>query len=240
MNTGKPAPPAMGFGSVAPAERIESIDALRGFALLGILVVNTLFFALPVGVGLSTPGSGPAGTPSGDEDWLAWWIVNLLFQYKFMTLFSILFGVGAAIQFERTRRAGRSFSGFFARRMVVLLGFGILHAVLLWYGDVLAVYACCGLVLLLLIGLPNRVLVLIASLMLVFTAITSAGMIALEASLATGVALADEPLRGLEAIWFSEFNPMSPVWIQAERVAYGEGPIGDLFAFRITSSLRLL
>ncbi|MEC8733403.1 MAG: DUF418 domain-containing protein [Planctomycetota bacterium] len=240
MNTGKPAPPAMGLRSVAPADRIESIDALRGFALLGILVVNTLFFALPVGVGLSTPGSDPAVTPSGDEDWLAWWIVNLLFEYKFMTLFSILFGVGAAIQFDRTRRAGRSFSGFFARRMVVLLGFGILHAVLLWYGDVLAIYACCGLVLLLLIGLPDRLLILIASLMLLFTAITSAGMLALETSLAGKASVAEEPLRGLDAIWSSEFNPMSAVWIQAEQLAYGEGPIGDLFAFRITTWLVYL
>ena len=240
MNEGKPAPPAMGFRSVVPGDRIESIDALRGFALMGILVVNTLFFALPMGVGLSTPGSGPEGTPSGNEDWLAWWIVNLLFEYKFMTLFSILFGVGAAIQFERAHRAGRSFTGFFARRMVVLLGFGILHAILLWYGDVLAIYACCGLILLLLIGLSNRLLVLFASLMLVFTAITSAGMLALEASLAAEAPVADEPLRGLGAIWSSDFNPMSAVWIQAEQLAYGEGPVGDLFAFRITSWLIYL
>ena len=83
------------------------------------------------------------------------WIVNLFFQYKFMTIFSILFGVGAAIQWKRARLAGRNFDSFFLKRMAILFGFGVIHALFFWYGDILAVYALCGVWLLLFCRLSN-------------------------------------------------------------------------------------
>ena len=144
------------FDSVPIQDRIESIDTVRGFALLGILVVNTLFFAYPMNIALLPPVEGQIGSSDPLRDWTSWWIVSLFFQYKFMTLFSILFGVGAAIQYRRAQLSGTNFDSFFIRRMVVLLGFGILHAVLFWYGDILTIYACCGVWLLLFCRLQLR------------------------------------------------------------------------------------
>ena len=132
------------FKPVKVTERIESIDVLRGIALLGILVVNSLFFAMPVMIGMNTPGFGSEQVVANPVEWSSWWIMTMFFQYKFISLFSILFGVGAAIQFDRAKKAGRPFEGFFVKRMLILLCFGVIHALLFWYGDILTIYAILG------------------------------------------------------------------------------------------------
>ena len=108
---------------IAVNQRIESLDVLRGFALFGILVVNSLFFAMPMMPAIMPPWENYQGIAGSTSDWIAWWIITVLFQYKFLSLFSILFGVGAAIQFDRARAANQSFDWFFIRRMAVLLVF---------------------------------------------------------------------------------------------------------------------
>ena len=112
-------PSATTCGSFTPVggnERIESIDVVRGLALLGILVVNSLFFAFPLADAMGAPVPASEADPTRTWDLVGFVVVVVLFQYKFMSLFSLLFGVGAAIQFQRASAAGRRFESFFIVR----------------------------------------------------------------------------------------------------------------------------
>ena len=115
-------------------ERLESIDTLRGFALFGIIAVNTIVFAQPTAFGM------PLGSTS-QPNALTHLLVAWLAQSKFYDLFSFLFGLGFAIQMERWEAQG---PGRFRRRLLVLLGFGLLHGLLVWMGDILSIYALAG------------------------------------------------------------------------------------------------
>ena len=121
------------------AGRIESIDVLRGFALLGILVMNIQLFAMP-GAAYFNP------TVFGDLEGTnlhVWVASRMLADQKFMTIFSMLFG--ASIILMTSRPAGGSNLGrTHYRRMGWLLAIGLLHAHLLWSGDILFLYAVCG------------------------------------------------------------------------------------------------
>jgi uncharacterized protein len=130
---------------VAPSERLAIVDVLRGFALFGILCINILAFANPG----SPPGFGFRG---------AWWDVGFfagivtLVESKFFTLFSSLFGLGFALQLVSAERRGENLVPRFRRRLLALFGFGVLHIVLLWDGDILLLYSLVGF---LLLGLRN-------------------------------------------------------------------------------------
>jgi len=120
--------------------RIEFLDVLRGVAILGILPVNAWSFAYTSDV-YDDPSHPVAGGV------LAVVLVKWLFEQKFITLFALLFGVGIGVQRLRADAAGRSFAPPMARRLVTLLVLGVLHATLLWYGDIVFVYALMGLTL---------------------------------------------------------------------------------------------
>jgi uncharacterized protein len=127
---------------VAPSERINAIDILRGFAIFGILVVNTFYFFNPWYAPQITEASSGA-------DEAAHFLINFLFVSKFYTLFSFLFGLGMFIQMSRAEVRGRPFVPLYLRRLLILALFGLAHAVLLWIGDILFIYALTGLLLLL-------------------------------------------------------------------------------------------
>ncbi|MBL7253477.1 DUF418 domain-containing protein [Paractinoplanes lichenicola] len=116
--------------------RITAVDALRGVALLGILVVNIAFFA-------SGDAFHHAGGHSPTRD-----LVHLLFEMKFYLLFSFLFGYSFTLQIDSAARAGARFGPRILRRCAGLFALGALHAVLFFYGDILTTYAVLGLVLL--------------------------------------------------------------------------------------------
>lgn len=128
---------------VLPEERIVVLDVLRGFALLGILVVNL-------------PGAAASGYAWAAEldpfpawwDETAEWIVNTFFSGKFNSIFSFLFGLGFTIQLTRAADRGRNVTSAYLRRMGILFAIGVAHALLVWDGDVLHIYALLGLVLL--------------------------------------------------------------------------------------------
>ncbi|QNH13295.1 DUF418 domain-containing protein [Xanthomonas sp. SI] len=136
---------------VAPAERIVTLDVLRGFALLGILLMNIEGFVGP----LDTAMTGLDPLLRG-ADRIADAAVYLLVQGKFYTLFSLLFGMGFAVMAQRAEAARRQFGGFFVRRSAVLLLIGVLHAVLLWSGDILVSYALLAFMLLAFREAPTR------------------------------------------------------------------------------------
>ena len=131
--------------SIAPVsgtERLHSVDVVRGAAILGILLVNMGLFFSPIYLDLL----GLTWFDGGLDHAVKKGILAFA-QGKFYTIFSILFGFGLAIQSERFRTRGMSFARFWLRRMLVLLAIGLIHGLVLWYGDILAWYALGGLAL---------------------------------------------------------------------------------------------
>jgi uncharacterized protein len=127
-------------GPVAQPERISSLDTLRGFALLGILVMNIQSFAMPFAAYFNPTAYGDL---TGIN--LAVYLVGrLLFDQKFMAIFSMLFGAGIVLLTTRMEARGEKPARIHFRRMVWLLLFGLAHAYLIWYGDILVLYAICG------------------------------------------------------------------------------------------------
>lgn len=143
-----------GGGSAAEpnANRLTSIDAVRGFALLGILFVNIHFFGDVLGAAIN-PGA-PAGGSALDT--AAWWFTTTLCTGKFYPLFSMLFGAGLAIQFTRAQARGEGFWTRPARRLAALSLIGLVHGLLIWYGDILFMYSLVGFGLLLAVRLKVR------------------------------------------------------------------------------------
>jgi uncharacterized protein len=128
-------------GPTPPSERVVGLDALRGFALLGILVVNVRLFSMPEVVLLNPTAYGDF---VGANYW-AWFAGHVLVEQKFITLFTLLFGGGIALFTRNRERRGDPVLGLHLRRSGLLVAFGLLHAYLLWYGDVLVAYGVTAL-----------------------------------------------------------------------------------------------
>jgi uncharacterized protein len=151
---------ALPLTPVGEGERVVMIDVLRGFAILGVLIVNIQFFAFTVSGATDWHWEGLSPADS-----LARGAIQFFAEAKFITLFSILFGMGLAIQSERAAAKGRSFVGTYVRRLVVLLLIGAAHATLLWYGDILLCYALVGFIALLFHKARPRTLMIVAIVM---------------------------------------------------------------------------
>lgn len=143
---------------VSTKNRIASIDILRGVSLLGILLVNIIAFYVPMPHVYDL------------EQWFTSVKDTILYQYieiyvqsSFYPLFSILFGYGVAMQYKKATALQKPFYPFITKRMIVLFIIGILHAVLIWWGDILATYAFCGLFLIMFIRLNPKWLLSIAT-----------------------------------------------------------------------------
>ena len=134
---------------VAAQERITVIDALRGAALFGILTANMRAFFAPAAYYFN-PGDHWQGA-----DRLVQFLIDTFVSGKFITIFATLFGVGFAIQMERAAARGQSMS-FYKRRLVWLAVFGLVHALGIWWGDILLPYAICGFFLLLFRGSSQK------------------------------------------------------------------------------------
>lgn len=139
---------------IAPTERIAALDVLRGFALAGILLMNMESFVGPVLQAMT--GLDPTLTGFNR---LADGLIYFFVQGKFFTLFSLLFGMGFAMMVMRAEDAGRPFAGLYWRRSLALLGIGLVHALLIWSGDILVPYALLSLPLLAFRDVPARWLV---------------------------------------------------------------------------------
>ncbi len=131
------APPA---APVDEASRIVTLDVLRGVAVLGILLLNIWGFSLPQ-FAYSNPNA--MGELTGADYW-AWFVTYLLGDYKFVTLFSLLFGAGVVLMTGRAEAAGRDAGALHGRRMFWLAVIGASHGYLIWHGDILFIYAVCG------------------------------------------------------------------------------------------------
>jgi len=129
-----------GLMPVTAGARIQSIDVLRGFALLGILVMNIQSFSM-IDAAYFNPSA--YGDLHG-VNYVVWYAGHLVVDSKFMSIFSMLFGAGVILMTSRAEATGRSPRSIHYRRNAVLLAFGLAHGWLLWSGDILYSYAMCG------------------------------------------------------------------------------------------------
>ena len=130
--------------AIAPTnsgERIQSLDFLRGFAVLGILFMNIQSYSMPGAAYLN-----PFAYGSLDGiNWWVWLLSHIFTDQKFMSIFSMLFGAGVVLVTQRAGEKGVSQAGLHYRRTFWLLVIGLIHAHLIWYGDILVIYALCAL-----------------------------------------------------------------------------------------------
>jgi len=139
----------------ADSERIELIDALRGFALAGVLLANLHPFSLYEFL----DEAARMRLPTYGFDVWARYATNLMVTGKALTLFSLLFGIGFCTQLERAQAKGVGLAPYL-RRTVALLLIGCLHTYLLWWGDILLTYALLAFVLIAFRRLSNRMLLI--------------------------------------------------------------------------------
>jgi uncharacterized protein len=139
---------------IASSERIYTLDVIRGFALLGIFIMNMPGFNQSFFVGAD-----------GSHAFPEWWdrtaetVRDVLFAGKFNGMFSMLFAVGFTIQLQRLEaRDPQHAKAIYLRRIFWLFVFGVIHACVFWTGDVLHMYALFGLVLLALRRAPDKLL----------------------------------------------------------------------------------
>jgi uncharacterized protein len=128
---------------ISSQERIEILDVLRGLAICGILIGNMQWFS---GYGMM-PQALAEQSPFADR--ITHFLVHFFVEGKFYSIFSFLFGFGFALQISRAEERGDRRASLFKRRLFWLLIIGLLHAYLLWAGDILSIYALMGFVLIL-------------------------------------------------------------------------------------------
>jgi uncharacterized protein len=188
----------MSASPVSETERVDALDVVRAVALLGVLVVNLLTIFR---VGIFEQFLYPRGFVTR--------AVAAGLEMKAFILFSFLFGVGLAVQSERTRARGGSFAVYAARRLGFLLALGLAHLFLVWNGDILTLYAVVGVVAAPLLRLPTWALVALALVLFV-------------------VQFAPLPYPTP----FASTRAMTE-HVQRARMIYGHGGFGDVLAFRI-------
>ncbi len=158
MNNNKtPISPSLG------PSRIALLDIFRGFALLGIFVVNIRYMSSSV-----IYPNGFSWMKEGVNNSIAWWLLEQFFNSKFFPIFSFMFGVGFGMQINKMEEKGTFTSMFFIRRYGILFVFGLLHIVFIWGGDVLALYAIAGMLVLLIRRLTVRYILILSLLILIF------------------------------------------------------------------------
>jgi uncharacterized protein len=197
---------AAGQGPVAPSQRIEALDVLRGLALLGVIAINVVFEFRVDMFEQFLPASGTASLiDRALKD-----VLSAAVELKAFALFSLLFGAGLAIQFDRLENNPRRVV-LLVRRLVVLLLIGAVHLVLIWNGDILVEYAVAGLIVLPLLFGPGWLALVVATVSL---------LLFVEMPLLPRV-VAFPPQW-----WIREH-------ITQAAIAYGDGGFQDVLAFRI-------
>jgi uncharacterized protein len=161
------APPA----PIERAERITALDSLRGFALLGILLMNIAAMGL---YGAAYDDPTVTGGATGANLWV-WIAMHVLAEGKMRCLFSMVFGASVILLTSRLE-GRRDAADIYYRRTLWLLLFGVVHAYLLWLGDILYPYALCGLVLYPFRKMRPRSLLIIGTVLLVLNSVAYIGL----------------------------------------------------------------
>ncbi|HEV2686982.1 MAG TPA: DUF418 domain-containing protein, partial [Bryobacteraceae bacterium] len=164
LATPAPLPPV---GPVESTQRISSLDALRGFALLGILLMNIVGFAMHFSAYDDPSATG--GPATGANLWI-WIVMHVLAEGKMRCIFSMVFGASMILLTTKAEEKGASSGDIYYRRTLWLMLFGIIHGYLLWAGDILYMYALAGLALFPFRRMRPRSLLIIGSIVVVVLA----------------------------------------------------------------------
>lgn len=195
---------------IESSNRIASLDVMRGFSLLGIFIVNMIAFHSPIyyydpytwwGDSINRP--------------VYWWI-DVFVQASFYPIFTMMFGYGLAIQFRRSIEKGTNFFLFATKRLFILFVIGVIHAFVIWSGDILISYAMVGFLLIWLLKLDGKWLLILGLILFLLPQILISGVLVL--------AYVVDPIS---VTYFSGVQE-----IQSSVDAYGNGSIGDIFAQR--------
>ena len=135
-------------------ERVHELDSIRGVAIFGILLMNIMSFAGPF-LDIASLFSLPEMF-QGKANQFTLFLINTFVTANFYTLFSILFGLGFYIFLDRAKDKTSAPNRLFSRRMTGLLIIGLLHAIFIWYGDILVSYALIGFLLMLFVKVPPK------------------------------------------------------------------------------------
>lgn len=215
-------------------DRIETLDVLRGVAVMGILAANLPAFALPEAAYFSPLAAGGT-TPADITVWAATFV---LVEGKMRALFSLLFGASMLLVIQRAKASGRNPAAVHYRRMAWLFAIGCLHLYGLWRGDILTHYALCGAIAYPFARARIRTLLTVAAMLVAWETVQGIvlylGVLAAQHDPATGGAF----LRGIA----STFGTPPPTRIAAE-IAATRGTYAQVFAWRwstATSPLTFL
>lgn len=151
-------------GPVTAKERIGTLDVLRGLALSGVLIANVWMFFNGAYLHFAEVRQSLRQLSLDTVVFLG---IAAFISSKAMTTFGFLFGVGFGVQLDRSAQKGSAFVPMYSRRLAALYAIGLLHATLIWMGDILALYACGGVVLLLMRRTRDRTLLTFAGVLFI-------------------------------------------------------------------------
>lgn len=216
---------------LAPSERNPTIDVIRGFALLGILLVNMELFFRPLQQ-LLFP-LDPSTTP---VDRFADWCVRFFAEGKFYSLFSFLFGLGFGLQLLRAEARGRRIVPVYLRRLCILFLIGLIHLSLVWAGDILAFYAVAGILLLLFRNARPRTLIIWAVILMTLPLLLNA---AGTAGVVLGRSASPEIAQTIDRAFAVQDSTFRAQWAQATEV-YSRGSFLDAIGQRVRDAGLML
>jgi len=211
--------------------RIATLDIVRGVAVMGILAMNVVGFALPFQAYMNPVALGPAS----EADMVSWLVSFILIDGKMRGLFSFLFGASMLLVIERAEANGEPSEIVHYRRMFWLLFFGLIHLYLIWFGDILVGYALVGMIAFLFRNLSQRALIGWAVGLLLVQLLILAGLAGLAGTLQQAAASPGaDPARvaewqGLQA----QFGAMS-AQAMAEEFAHYRSGYGAILAARVS------
>lgn len=198
-------------GPVSSTDRITSLDMIRGVAILGILPMNALAFGLDPAAYFNVSADGIRQP----FDWVVGVLTMIFVDQKMMALFSMLFGVGVVIFAERAADKRRRVVWLSLWRFALLFAIGLIHEVF-WDGDILALYALCAPVVLLLRRLPASVLVAVGVVLAMLGTVTAPLF---------QLAIGDDPIE-LGDLWFAggaSMGSLAEAWIIVNAVGRALG-----------------
>lgn len=216
------ADPKAALSPTSESERIEVLDVLRGFALFGILLVNMIAFGQVMMAAATLPLDYETAL-----DHVAGWGIRWLAEGKFYSLFSLLFGMGFTLQMMRAEAKGRRFVPVYLRRSLVLLVIGVLHGILFWVGDILAIYAVLGVLLLLFRHMRPRNLLIWAVVILLLPSLFMIG-----ANLLLEFARQDPAAAAQIDAMFAESYAATAAEVERASAIYATGGFAEITAQR--------
>ncbi len=216
--------------------RLASLDLVRGVAVLGILLMNIVAFAMPEAAYFNPAAYGTRGPLD-----LGVWAVNaVLVDGRMRGLFSFLFGASLLLVADRAEAAGESPARVHLARMAWLFVFGIAHLFLVWWGDILQHYALVGVVAFFLRGLPTRRLIEVAVALLAFQLFLSAGLPAAMRAAVAAVSVAHPGAAALADYrgFADSFGRPAAATLAHDLAAYRSG-YATVFAYRWPEAIGL-